>query len=65
MENNIFRFKLYGLAFIELMILIVFIVLTAFEFYKSDKISFYLMLPYILWVLFTGVLNYTIWILNS
>lgn len=60
-----FRFKLYGLAFVELMILIIFIVLTAFEFYKSDKISFYLMLPYILWVSFAGVLNYAIWILNS
>ncbi|KAJ49833.1 tryptophan-rich sensory protein [Clostridium tetanomorphum] len=60
-----FRFKLYGLAFIELMILLIFIILTTFEFYKNDKIAAYLMIPYIIWVSFAGVLNFSIWMLNE
>jgi tryptophan-rich sensory protein len=59
-----FRFQLYGLAFLELLLLLVFIVMTAFEFNKFDKLAAYLMIPYILWVSFAGVLNYAIWMLN-
>ena len=59
-----FRFNLMGLAFIELLLLLVFILLTTFEFYKHDKIAAYLMVPYILWVSFAAVLNYTIWMIN-
>ncbi|MBM7869949.1 tryptophan-rich sensory protein [Clostridium pascui] len=60
-----FRFNLYGLAFIELLVLLVFILLTTFEFAKHDKISAYLLIPYILWVSFAGVLNLSIWMLNE
>jgi benzodiazapine receptor len=59
-----FRFNLMGLAFFELLLLLVFILLTAFEFYKHDKIAAYLMIPYIIWVSFAAVLNYTIWMIN-
>lgn len=60
-----FRFKLYGLAFIELLLLLVFILLTTFEFYKIDKKAGLLMIPYIIWVSFAGVLNYVIWMFNE
>jgi translocator protein len=60
-----FRFQLFGAAFIELMVLLVFILLTTFSFYEIDKKAAYLMIPYILWVSFAGVLNYAIWKLNS
>lgn len=59
-----FRFKLYGLAFFELLLFLVTVLMTTFEFYKIDKISAYLMIPYILWLSFAGVLNYAIWMLN-
>lgn len=59
-----FRFRLYAIAFLELLLLLVFILLTTFEFYRIDKPSAYLMIPYIAWVSFAGVLNYTIWMLN-
>jgi len=59
-----FRFRLYAIAFLELLLLVIFILLTTFEFYKNDKIAAYLMIPYIGWVSFAGVLNYTIWMLN-
>nr|WP_308167971.1 TspO/MBR family protein [Clostridium estertheticum] len=51
-------------CFLELLLLLVFILLTTFEFYKIDKTAAYLMIPYIAWVSFAGVLNYTIWMLN-
>ncbi|QXE17869.1 TspO/MBR family protein [Clostridium sp. 001] len=60
-----FRFQLYGLAFLELMILLVFILMTTFEFSRIDKTAAYLMIPYILWVSFAGILNYAIWMLNE
>lgn len=59
-----FRYRLYAIAFLELLVLLVFILLTTFEFYKTDKTAAYLMIPYIAWVSFAGVLNYTIWMLN-
>ena len=59
-----FRFRLYAIAFLELLVLLVFILLTTFEFYRIDKPSAYLMFPYIAWVSFAGVLNYTIFMLN-
>ena len=59
-----FRFRLYAIAFLELLILLVFILLTTFEFFDIDKTAAYLMIPYIAWVSFAGVLNYTIFMLN-
>ena len=59
-----FRLRLYAIAFLELLLLLVFILLTTFEFYRIDKPAAYLMIPYIAWVSFAGVLNYTIWMLN-
>jgi translocator protein len=60
-----FRFELYGLAFLELLLLLAFILLTTVEFYKKDRIAGLLMVPYILWVTFAAFLNYSIWILNK
>ncbi|MCM8709815.1 tryptophan-rich sensory protein [Clostridium sp. SYSU_GA19001] len=60
-----FRFRLIGLAFIELMLMLIFILLTTFEFFRLDKTSGILMIPYILWVSFAGVLNFTYWMLNN
>lgn len=60
-----FRFKLYGLAFIELIILFLFIVFTTIEFFKKDKISGFLMLPYVIWVGFAAILNFYIWKFNE
>ena len=59
-----FRFRLYAVAFLELLLLLVYILLTTFEFYTVDKPSAFLMTPYIAWVSFAGVLNYAIWMMN-
>jgi len=60
-----FRFRLIAIAFIEIMLLIVFILLTTFEFFRIDKVSGFLMVPYIIWECFAAVLNFTFWMLNN
>lgn len=51
-------------AFIEILVLFVFILITTFYFFKVNKLSGYLLIPYILWVGFASFLNYSIWKLN-
>jgi translocator protein len=60
-----FKWRLIGLAFFELMLLLVFILLTTFEFFRIDKAAGFLKIPYILWVSFAGVLNYILWMMNN
>lgn len=60
-----FRFQLLTIAFIDLVLLLIFIILTTINFFKIDKIAGLLMLPYLLWVIFAGYLNYSIILLNS
>jgi len=59
-----FGFNLYGAAFLVLLLLLVFILWTTIAFSKIDKLAALLMIPYIIWVSFAGLLNYYIWILN-
>lgn len=52
------------LAFFEIVIMWIFILLTIIKFNKIDKIAAILLVPYLLWVSFATVLNYFIWQLN-
>jgi tryptophan-rich sensory protein len=53
-----------GWAFIEIMILLVFIRETTRAFAKVDRTAALLMLPYAVWVAFAAALNLTIWRMN-
>ena len=53
-----------GVAFFELLTLWVAIIYTIVNFYRVSKTAAYLLVPYILWVTFAGVLNFFIWVLN-
>ena len=53
---------LYG--FIEIIILWIFILLTILEFKKISKTAAYLMIPYICWVSFAAILNFSLMVLN-
>lgn len=51
-------------AFIEIIILWISIVLSIIYFYRISKLSSYLLIPYLLWVTFASVLNFSIYFLN-
>lgn len=59
-----FQQELYLAAFFWLLLLLFLVVLTTVLFASISKPSAYLMLPYILWVVFAGALNLSIWFLN-
>lgn len=68
--NAIWSYLFFGLknpllAFIEIALLWLMIYETYFKFVKINKIAGYLLIPYLLWVLFAGVLNASIWWLNK
>ena len=54
-----------GWALVELVILWLAIVATTVAFYRRSNSAGWLMAPYLAWVSFAGVLNFTIWRLNS
>ena len=61
-----FGFRLYGLAFLELVLLVLFVMLTIKRFYKkAGKKVALLLLPYLIWLIYAGVLNFFIWMLNE
>jgi len=51
-------------AFIGIIFLWIFIVVTIYKFWFIDKRSSYLLLPYLFWVTFASILNFYIWRLN-
>jgi len=53
-----------GLAFLEILTLWLAIVWTIILFWRYSTISGILLLPYLLWVTFASVLNFTLWRLN-
>jgi len=53
------------LAFVIILVLLFFILITAFSFYKIDRVAGLLFIPYILWVSFATVLNYSLYSLNK
>lgn len=60
-----FNFQAFGLAFIWLVILWALILMMALTFSKTDRLSALLQIPYLIWVLFAGYLNYGVWRLNG
>ena len=59
-----FNARAYGFAFLWLLILLFFVIWMTFCFWKTDKLSGILQIPYILWLLFAAYLNFAIWQLN-
>lgn len=53
-----------GLALIDIGILLVMIAIVTMLFMRRDRLAGYLMLPYLAWVAFASVLNFSLWLLN-
>lgn len=60
-----FGAQLPGFAFVEIIILWIFILLTIINFYRISKPAGIIMIPYLLWVTFASILNYAIYSLNK
>lgn len=60
-----FKYNLRGTALVEIMIMLGAILLTTYAFYEEDRLAGTMMTPYIGWVGFASVLNYSIWSLNK
>ena len=52
-----FSLKLRVLAFFWILILILVVGYMIYRFYNKNKISAYLLIPYILWLVFASILN--------
>ena len=59
-----FRFRAFFAALICLIALLITIIKMIIAFYKVNKLSAYLQIPYLIWVAFAGYLNFAIWLLN-
>ena len=67
--NALWSILFFGLqsplyAFIEIIFLWTAIAFTIYYFYKISKNAAYLLIPYILWVSFAAILNFSIYYLN-
>lgn len=54
-----------GLALVEIVLLWLFILITIFLFARISNVAAWLLVPYISWVSFAAILNFTIWQLNK
>jgi tryptophan-rich sensory protein len=59
-----FGLKLPFIAFLEIVVLWVLILLTMIKFMKISRPAGLLLVPYLLWVSFASVLNFFLWSLN-
>ena len=59
-----FGFHLIGAALVNLIIILIFIIILMKEYFFKDKVSFYLMFPYLVWSSYALILNCSILLLN-
>lgn len=59
-----FNLELRLFAFWWLLLLLALVLVMTWRFYKIKKWAGYLNIPYIAWLIFAAVLNYSIWMLN-
>jgi len=60
-----FHFHQPGWAFVELIGLWVTVAAVTVAFFRVNKTAGFLLIPYLAWITFAGVLNLTIWRMNS
>lgn len=59
-----FIFRNYLLSFIWIILLLIFLMVTIYKFYKIDKKAAYLLIPYFFWTVFATVLNFYVYLMN-
>lgn len=59
-----FNGRMFLFAFFILLVLWIFVGITAAKFYRINHAAGYLMLPYWVWLTFAGYLNLALWLIN-
>jgi len=59
-----FNLRMYFLAFLLLVALFIFVAITVTTFFNTRKSSGILLIPYLLFLVYAGYLNFSIWYLN-
>lgn len=59
-----FGWQMRGVAFLDIILLLAVLIITAVKFFHLDHVAGYLLIPYILWVSFASILNLSIWLMN-
>ncbi len=59
-----FNLRAFDISFFWLLAMLFFIIKYTASYYKINKAASLLQIPYILWTVFAGALNYAIWMLN-
>lgn len=59
-----FTFREYLFAFIWLLILLTLVIIYTVKYFKINKTASLLNIPYILWLVFAGILNFSVYLLN-
>ena len=67
--NFVWSILFFGLdlrftSMVDIILLLGVVIIMMLKFYKIDKRASYLNILYVLWLLYAGVLNYFIWIIN-
>ena len=60
----LFGMKSPGLAFVDLMLLWLAVLVTLVTFWRTTPLAGLLLVPYLAWITFAGALNFTLWQLN-
>lgn len=61
---DFFLWEMFFGSFIVIVLLDVMILYTILEFYKENKASAYMLIPYLIWCVFASYLNWQIYLLN-
>ena len=67
--NGLWSWIFFGLhsievALIDIIILVVVVTMVTLTFFRRDRLAGYLMVPYLVWIAFASLLNFSLWILN-
>jgi len=59
-----FNYRMFLLAFLLLIVLFVFVAITVSAFYNAKKSAGIVLIPYLLFLVYAGYLNFGVWFLN-
>lgn len=59
-----FKLKWFLFSFVLILVILFFVVWMIIKYYKINKISAYLQIPYVFWLIFAAILSFNVYLLN-